>query len=530
MPISAERLKSELASEFGQWPRRDWALLDIREAGEAEAGHIPGATFLPRRQIEFRIRDLVPAVETRIVIYDGDDERAKLAARTLNGLGYRRVDCLDGGLPAWRAAGGEVAQGSNVPCKDFGEKVLVAGKIPYITATALKERIDRGDRVAICDVRTPDEHRSGCIPAGHSAPSFELALHADDLRRDNDLVVVNCAGRTRSIIGTSTLQLLGIDNVAALENGTMGWRLAGYELEKGATRVLSAASTASIASAAAAARDLAGKVGTVAAEVGAVASLAAERGRRNVYVFDVRPLGSYVAGHIPGAIALPGGQAVQRAGDFTAVPAAEIVFVDDDDARAFLTAYWYRRMGFPNVSVLSGGMPAWQAAGKAIERGRGRVDPAGVAAARARVRTIAPGELASTGAPDCVIDVGTSRQFAKAHLRGARWLPRGWLEARIAAIVGPTQPVLVSAADTAQAVFAAATLVDLGYRDVRALDGSVADAQAAGAAIEAGLPADCLEPGDVIEPPYAKGRESMLRYLEWETKLGHKYETSAAHS
>ena len=47
-------------------------------------------------------------------------------------------------------------------------------------------------------------------------------------------VVVNCAGRTRSIIGAQSLINAGIPNrVIALENGTMGWSLAGLELERG---------------------------------------------------------------------------------------------------------------------------------------------------------------------------------------------------------------------------------------------------------------------------------------------------------
>jgi rhodanese-related sulfurtransferase len=524
--IPVERLKAELESPDGAWPRRDWALFDIREAGEADAGHIPGATFLPRRQIEFRIRALVPAADTRIVIYDADDGRALLAAKTLNALGYARVDWLDGGLPAWRARGGEIAQGSNVPCKDFGENVHVSAAVPYMTAQALKARLDSGDRVVICDVRTPEEHKASCIPAGHTSPSFELALHADDLRRDYDLVVVNCAGRTRSIIGTSTLRLMGIDNVVALENGTMGWRLAGYDLERGSTRQLAQPSTESVALARRAAEALAREAGAVLADTAAIEGRQAARGRGNVYLFDVRPLASYTAGHIPGAIALPGGQAVQRADDFTAVPGAEIAFVDDGDARALLTAYWYRRMGFPNVSVLDGGMPAWRKAGKPVETGRGRDDPAGVEAARTRLQAVKPADLAAILARGraVVIDVGTSRQFAGGHLPGAQWVPRGWLEFRMAARAELGEVVVVTAADPAQAILAGATLADLGYRRVLVLDGSPADWKRAGGEIESGLPDGVSEPGDVVDPPYAKGRESMLRYLEWETKLGHKYE------
>ncbi|WP_459655385.1 rhodanese-like domain-containing protein, partial [Achromobacter xylosoxidans] len=50
-------------------------------------------------------------------------------------------------------------------------------------------------------------------------------------------IVVNCAGRTRSIIGAQTLINLGVPNpVYALENGTQGWYLADFELDHGASR------------------------------------------------------------------------------------------------------------------------------------------------------------------------------------------------------------------------------------------------------------------------------------------------------
>src|SRR4030081_1885153 len=50
-------------------------------------------------------------------------------------------------------------------------------------------------------------------------------------------VIVNCAGRTRSIIGTQSLINAGIPNpVFALRNGTIGWTPAGLDLDRGAGR------------------------------------------------------------------------------------------------------------------------------------------------------------------------------------------------------------------------------------------------------------------------------------------------------
>lgn len=525
--ISVADLHTLLAAPNGAWGRRDWALLDIREAGEADAGHIPGATFLPRRQIEFRLRELIPAKATRVVLYDDGDGRAPLAARTFVELGYKNVCWLEGGLRAWRAAGHEIATGSNVPCKEFGERVLVSSRIPYVTAVALQERRARGERIAVCDVRTPEEFQQGCIPDGCSAPSFDLALHARDLAQEYDTIVVNCAGRTRSIIGTSSLQLLGIPNVVALENGTMGWKLSGFDLEHGAARVCPPASAASVAAAVERARHLAGEQGVRLLSPRELTRVLNAREQANAYVFDVRSLSAFMAGHVPGTIALPGGQAVQRADDFAAVQDSDIVFLDDGDARALITAYWYRRMGFMRVGVLEGGVPAWRAAGHAVETGRGRTTPMGLAAARAAVATADPAaviRMLDEHPNAVVIDVGTSRQFAAGHVPQAQWLPRGWLELRIGDMAKFDDVIIVTAAQGAQAVLAGATLTAMGYRRVTALASGTTSWAESGGTLATGRPDRLNDPGDVVDPPYAKGREAMNRYLEWETKLGHKYE------
>src|SRR5436305_14327742 len=76
------------------------------------------------------------------------------------------------------------------------------------------------------------------IPGGVSVPGAELALRVRDLAPDPATrVIVNCAGRTRSIIGAQSLVNAGIPNpVAALRNGTIGWTLAGLTLEHGQSR------------------------------------------------------------------------------------------------------------------------------------------------------------------------------------------------------------------------------------------------------------------------------------------------------
>ncbi len=212
---------------------RTYALFDVREPGEYNAGHISGATLLPRRDIEFRIADLAPVRDTPIFVAGDSDERAKLAATTIQRIGYKNVYVLEGGFPAWTKAGCPTATGINGASKEFGERVHIECAVPEIEPQELHRRATLGERIAILDARTPEEYSRFCIPGGLHIPGGDLILSAGDLTRDrNATVVVNCAGRTRSIIGTETLRHLGLSNVYALKNGTMGWLLAGLELEQ----------------------------------------------------------------------------------------------------------------------------------------------------------------------------------------------------------------------------------------------------------------------------------------------------------
>ena len=513
-----------MLSDGGRFPHRAFALLDIREAGEAERGHVPDATFLPRRQIEFRIADLVPVRSTPIVIYGGEDGRAELAQATLAHLGYTDVRVLDGGFPAWAAAGHEVVTGSNVPSKQFGERVLAEQRIPYLTAEDLSRRIAAGESIVVCDSRTPGEFKLACIPGAYSEPSFDLTLQYARLTSEYETVVVNCAGRTRSIIGTATLQALGLPRVYALENGTMGWVLAGLTLERGAERRLPAPDATQKGAGEEAAARLAREHGIARVDAAQLARWLDAKERETTYVIDVRPLEEYTQGHVPGSQCVTGGQACQRTDDFIALHAARIVMVDEDEARALVTAYWYQRMGFRDVSVLQGGVAQWKREGRAVETGRGHREPLGIAEARGRAKGLSIDAFAAwrrehPEAP--LIDVGTSRQFGAGHVAGSRWLPRGWIEARIGGVAAPGQPVGVTASDAQQACFAAATLAAMGYGAVF-LDASLNAWKRAGQAVETGLAGIEGEANDVIEPPYQKGREEMLRYIEWETKLVHE--------
>ncbi|MEQ8293308.1 MAG: rhodanese-like domain-containing protein [Roseovarius sp.] len=498
-----------------EWPRRDWALLDVRDVGEYERGHVPGATSLPRRMLEFRAGEVMPDRGWPVVVYDSGrpgDLRAMLAAERLGEMGYGRVEVLARGQLGWTAEGRALAKGVNVPCKRFGEEVLEGGEVTLVAPEALmREGVE-----VLCDVRTAGEFADHHLGGALSLPGFELAGHLPGLARRHGRIVLNCAGRTRSIIAAATARALGYD-CAALENGTMGWRLAGGEVERGAGGDVPDAVEADVAGVTARARELAVSMGVVAVPANELAGCRAEAGVARPYVLDVRTREAFEAGHVPGAIHLPGGQAIQRTDDFLAVPGAPVAVVDDGDARAWLAAWWLKRMGFAGVAVLEGGMPAWRAAGLDVEAGRGRVRPAVIDRLVADVPVVSCDALRKRGAAPVVIDVGSSRAYAKGHLPEAIWISRGWLEHEIRRHASPGDEIVVTAGDPVQAKLGAEVLLRAGYRRAVALDAGLDEWQAMGGAVETGpVPAHAM---DVVEPPYAKGEAAMREYLEWEIRL-----------
>jgi rhodanese-related sulfurtransferase len=239
------------------------ALLDVREQGVHYQGHPFVACSLPLSRLEVMVEDLVPRRAAPIVLIDDDGGRlAERAAAKLETLGYSDVAILDGGCAAWKATGGELFSGVNVPSKAFGEFVEHHFETPRIPPQELRRLMDAGTRLVVLDSRPYGEYHRMNIPGGVDVPGAELAYRVHDLAPDPDtLVVVNCAGRTRSIIGCQSLRNAGIPNrVVALKDGTMGWELAGYACERGATNVAPAPSEAGLAKARAAAERVAQRV------------------------------------------------------------------------------------------------------------------------------------------------------------------------------------------------------------------------------------------------------------------------------
>lgn len=523
MCIEVEALGCLLHSPGGRWPARNWALLDVREQGEAYQGHIPSATALPRRLIEYRAGELIRDKTTQIIVYDsgvhpvaGIDCRADLARDTLRACGFRNVQCLEGGFARWVETGRAVAQGSNVPSKAFGERVLEEDAVPAITPAALHRDMVNGLSPVICDVRTSAEFAHHHLPGGISTPGFDLIGHLPEIEATSDYFVINCAGRTRSIIATATAGLLGMSKARALENGTMGWRIAGYETESETESERRPVRQGAIVRRA---ERLADQAGVEAISTSGLTQLLARDDAP--YILDLRPLAAYQAGHIAGAIAVPGGQAIQRTDDFLAVPSAQAVLVDDGCGQAAIAGYWLKRMGFPHVARLLATDDGWLDSGLPIETGRTFQSLVTTNDAAQRVRWADVAEIAqrNSGQAPSSLDIRTSRDFARTHLPGSQWCPRGWLEhGTMKYRTDDRLPCLV-ARDDEQALLGAIQLFQAGFTRVEILRGGIQAWLDGGQKVDSGPPDDNIYLPDIVEAPYSRGLDEMKSYLTWEIAL-----------
>jgi glyoxylase-like metal-dependent hydrolase (beta-lactamase superfamily II)/rhodanese-related sulfurtransferase len=98
--MSLAELNTRLAARIN-----DLVVLDVREKGAFDGGHIPGARHLPRGQLELRVNDDLPDPTVRIVVCCEFGKISTLAAATLRQLGFMRAAALDGGMKSWREGG-----------------------------------------------------------------------------------------------------------------------------------------------------------------------------------------------------------------------------------------------------------------------------------------------------------------------------------------------------------------------------------------------------------------------------------------
>ena len=473
----------------------------MREQGVHYRGHPFFACSAPLSRLEMMIDDLVPRRSAPIVVLDGGDEglAEKAEARLLD-LGYTDVSILEGGCAGW---GGELFSGVNVPSKAFGEFVEHHYGTPRIPAAQLKKYLKEKKKLVILDSRPFEEYHRMNIPGGIDVPGAELAWRVHDLAADPEtLVVVNCAGRTRSIIGCQSLLNAGIPNkVLALRDGTMGWDLAGYECERGSSRTAPEPSPQARKKARALADRVALRFKVRLTTPPRLREWQADSSR-TLYLLDVRTREEFEKDRIAGSRHAPGGQLVQAADEYVGVRNARVVLIDPERVRAVMTASWLNQMGWPDVYVLDGeeGLP----------RESGPRKP--------RVPGFAP--WASMHEPGgALLDLSTSLRFRRRHIPGAWWAVRSRLAEATGRIDATGSITLTSedgilahlAAPEAQALWPQAT--------VRVLDGGNA---AWKGDWEEGLSRVTTATDDVWYKPYDHGKDYEKRareYLAWEVAL-----------
>jgi rhodanese-related sulfurtransferase len=489
--------------------RTEIALLDVRQESRFAQGHPLFAASFPLGHLEAQAAERLRRRTVPVVVY-GDGADAATAARRLLELGYTDVSLLAGGLAGWTADGGELFEDVNAPSKAFGELVAEAAGTPSLPAGEVAALLGGTPPVVVVDARRFDEYATMSIPTAISVPGAELALRVRGLAPDPaTTVVVNCAGRTRSIIGAQSLINAGLPNrVVALRNGTIGWTLAGLDLDHGQARRAPDVSEETASQAEAAAWAVANRAGVRRLDDGEPAS--PDDGNRTVYRFDVRTPQEYDNGHRPGFRSAPGGQLVQETDWYAPVRGALIILDGDGGGRAAMTASWLAQMGW-DVAVAMAGLSAPDAA-----PGRPPAPDVPLADQAAVADWLRAGQAA-------VVDVDTSRRFLAGHVPGAAWalrcdLPRPELLDRL----GRPDRLVLTSSDGYLAAWAAADLSAAGRTRVLALAEGTQGWARSGRRLESGQ-GKMLSPAlDVYRRPYeGTGIDAavMQAYLDWEYGL-----------
>jgi rhodanese-related sulfurtransferase len=490
------------------------AFLDVREEGQHGSGHPLLAVNLPYSRFEKEIARLVPRRSCRVVLLDDTDGVAAKAARRIEGLGYGTIHVLAGGAAAWSAAGYRLFPSSNVPSKAFAEIIEHEFATPAISAAELDRLRRSGERVTILDSRPAEEYARFHVPGAITCPGAELVHRFGDLVDSPEtLVVVSCAGRTRGIIGAQSLINAGVPNrVVSLSGGTQGWRLAGLELESGATTQIRPISDNADAAAQRRAETVAARFRVGRIDQKTLDAWLGEADERTRYVLDVRTPEEFASGHLPGSISAPGGQLVQAIDRWVGTRGARLVLVDDTGTRAIMTAHWLKQLGW-DVQILD----------RALE---GALLEAGSSATTAElpampvIEVVDAARWLAEGA--AALSLEPSAAYRQAHPVAAVWSIRPRLE-RLPTAVLRADRIVLFADDESIGQLAAIDLAELTTARVALVSGGTQTWA------RAGLPmiASPRDPPDTERIDFvfwnhdrhAGNQDAMRAYLHWETEL-----------
>ncbi len=437
------------------------AFIDVREHGQYGDGHPFFIVSIPYSQLELNVETLLPNKSVTIVLMDNADGIAEKAQARFYNMGYTSIDILSGGAKAWADAGYTLFEGVNLPSKTLGELVEHVADTPRVTAEQLMAMMEGNEDFILVDGRTPEEFRTMMIGNGICCPNAELGHRLPQLlASDTTKVIVNCAGRTRSIIGAQGLINQGFENpVFALENGTQGWELAGYELTRGASDNLPHdldETTLSVSRRRA--QSLRQKFDIKQIDLATLTQWHNDKDR-TTYVFDIRTKQEFLSNHLPMSRHAPGGQLVQSTDKRVGTRGARIVLIDDTGLRAANSAIWLKQMGH-EVYVLSEDVTKLDNLESGPKQERTVLEKLAYCRVSELMEKLANGAV--------LLDLNKAMDYRKGHIKGAKWTIRprlSKLDART-----DSEFILV-ATDRRIAELAATDLKELGANNLKYLAG-----------------------------------------------------------
>ena len=337
--------------------KEEVAFIDVREIGQHTNGHPFFSISIPYSLFEFNIKILVPNKQTRVILIDNNNGISDLVYNIAHQMGYSNISIIEGGVEEWVSAGYKLFDGINVPSKSFGELIEKYFHTPSITAKELAQKQKNNENYIVIDGRPFLEYNKMSIPKSICCPNAELFYRVSSHIKDmNTEIIINCAGRTRSIIGAQTLINFGIKNkVKALENGTQGWFLSELSLEHNKNKYLEVLPN-DIET-----QQLQNKVLKLTNDLNIdlidlkkAQELIIDK-KKSTFIFDVTT--SKTISTKPGTIMnVPGGQLIQATDKYIGVWKATVILVDDGDLiRAGTTSFWLKKMGY-EVYILKEGL------------------------------------------------------------------------------------------------------------------------------------------------------------------------------
>ena len=339
--VEAKTVKSWISDD------KELAFIDVRETSQHTSGHPFFSISIPYSEFEINVEKFIPNKKVRIVLFDNNNGVSEIIYKKAKNLKYINIFILKDGVKGWIKSKFRLFDGINVPSKSFGELIEEKFNTPSITASQLSKKQKEKKDIVILDGRPFDEYNKMSIPGSVCCPNAEIPYRISELIKSSDTeIIINCAGRTRSIIGTQALINFGIKNkVYALENGTQGWFLNNFKLDYGKTKFLDKTPNNEKIN------ELRNKVVNLLENNVEIidfnqAQKLIDDKNFTTYIFDVRT-NSVKKNELSKLRNVPGGQLIQATDKYIGVLKSHIILFDDGDlVRAGMTALWLKKMNY----------------------------------------------------------------------------------------------------------------------------------------------------------------------------------------